>query len=138
MIAELMLLVCPSLSCTSLQRRSLINSTAQIEQPRISTSLLSPGLSSSPGSGGAEGGDNNTRLETLPVCSLAGKSCSLTALQRPHQGVRVAQHVKVDESLGDAVVCEHGEPVHVDQVSLPSGLHDAPGVRHQDLSSLIE
>lgn len=74
---------------------------------------------------------------------LAGEVCTctlplLTALQRLHQRIRVPQHSEVDEGLRDAVVGEHGEPVHVDEVSVPSGLHDAPAISHQDLSSLIE
>lgn len=141
MIAELTPQLCPSLSCTSLQRRCLISSTAQMEQPRISTSLRSPGLSSSPG--GGEVAEQKEKTTTLSwrcflFVSCWGKSRSLTVLQRLHQAVRVAQHAEVDEGLRDAVVGEHGEPVHVDQVSLPSGLHDAPGICHQDLSSLVE
>lgn len=78
MIAELMAQVCPSLSCTSLQRRSLISSTDQMEQPRISTSLLSPGLSSSPGGGGAEGEDHNAQLEMFHVCFPVGEKVPLS------------------------------------------------------------
>lgn len=78
------------------------------------------------------------------VCRfLAGEvsTCTLpllTVLQRLHQRIRVPQHSKVDEGLRDAVVSEHGEPVHVAEVSIPTGLHDAPGISHQDLGSLIE
>lgn len=64
-------------------------------------------------------------------------SC-LTVLQCLHQCIRISQCSEVDESLRDPVVCEHSEPVHVDDVSLSSGLHDAPEISHQDLSSLVE
>lgn len=85
--------VCPSLSCTSLQRRSLISSTDQMEQPRISTSLLSPGLSSSPGGGGAEGEDHNAQLEMFHVCFPVGEKfrshhSSAPASARPNSAAR--------------------------------------------------
>lgn len=143
MIAELTPQVCASLSCTSFQRRSLISSTDQMEQPRISTSLLSPDVSSSPGWNRRRRiRAHITRLRTFRPF-LAGDVCTrtlplLTTLQCLHQRVRVPQHSEVDEGLRDAVVGEHGEPVHVDEVSVPSGLHDAPQISHQDLSSLIE
>lgn len=66
------------------------------------------------------------------------RACSLTILQGLHQSIRVSQCSKVDESLGNPIVSKHGEPVNAADVSLSSGLHDAPEVCHQDLSSLVE
>lgn len=135
MIAELMLHVCWSFSCTSLQKWSLISSTHQIEQPRISTSFLSPEVSSSPA--------RHPRHETLSFllkcfCARHPRACSLTVLQCLHQSIGVPQRSKIDESLGNPIVSKHGEPIDVDDVSLSSGLHDAPEVCHQDLSSFVE
>lgn len=140
MIAELMLHVCASLS-SSLHRCSLISSTDQIEQPRISTSLLSPELSSSPKRN--ERQTHQTLIQTEGfVCSWHEKQMHthfcLTILKCLHQSIRISQSSKVDKSLRHPVVRKHSEPIHVGNVAFSSGLHDAPEISHQDLSSLVE
>lgn len=140
MIAELMLHVCASLSSSSLHRCSLISSTDQMEQPRISTSLLSPELSSSPKRNGRQ--KKQTLIQTEGFFSLHKKQMhthfSLTVLKCLHQSIRISQSSKVDKCLRDPVVRKHGEPPHVGDISFSSGLHDAPEISHQDLSSLVE
>ena len=65
----------PSLSCTSLQRCSLISSTDHMEHPRISTSLLSPDLRSSPWYGGRGEGEDRMRVRVGPLRGSSYTSC---------------------------------------------------------------